>query len=204
MAIGPVEYMIVAFPGNKFKGEIAPAPAELIDSQTIRLIDLAFVIKDEDGNVATLEVGDLDSEVGAAFAELAGQGPGGLLNQEDLGGWQLGPRPSPARPRRYPGVWPGVSSRSTRDKRQSSRPRPPHLRPSMRTTPCFRFRSSPNCTRRAPSPTKSSPPPRPRSSGSSRSPAVRGPTRARAGHDQAYGASGPSACPAPWQRVHLP
>jgi len=84
MAIGPVEYMIVAFPGNKFKGEIAPALAELIDSQTIRLIDLAFVIKDEDGNVATLEVGDLDSEVGAAFAELAGQGPGGLLNQEDL------------------------------------------------------------------------------------------------------------------------
>src|SRR3990172_8719988 len=84
MAIGPVEYMIAAFPGNKFKGEVAPALAELIDSQTIRLIDLAFVIKGEDGDVATLEVGVLDAEVGGAFAELAGQGPGGLLNQEDL------------------------------------------------------------------------------------------------------------------------
>jgi hypothetical protein len=84
MAIGPVEYMIVAFPGNKFKGEIAPALGELVDSGTIRLIDLAFVIKDADGNVAALEVGDLDSEVGAAFAELAGEAPGRLLNEEDL------------------------------------------------------------------------------------------------------------------------
>jgi hypothetical protein len=76
--------MIVAFPGNKFKGEIVPALADLVDNGTIRLIDLAFVIKDADGNVATLEVGDLDSEVGAAFAELAGEGPGRLLNEEDL------------------------------------------------------------------------------------------------------------------------
>ena len=84
MPIGPVEYMIVAFPGNRFSGEIAPALAELVESNTIRLIDLAFVIKDADGNVATLEVGDLDSEVGAAFSELAGEGPGRLLNEEDL------------------------------------------------------------------------------------------------------------------------
>jgi uncharacterized membrane protein len=76
--------MIVAFPGNKFTGEIAPALAELVESNTIRLIDLAFVIKDSDGNVATLELGDLDSEVGAAFSELAGEGPGRLLNEEDL------------------------------------------------------------------------------------------------------------------------
>jgi hypothetical protein len=84
MAIGPVEYMIVAFPGNKFSGEIVPALGELVDNGTIRIIDLAFVIKDADGNVATLEVSDLDSEVGDAFGKLAGQGPGGLLNEEDL------------------------------------------------------------------------------------------------------------------------
>ena len=40
--IGPVEYMIVAFPGNKFRGEIAPALADLVDSYTIRIIDLAM------------------------------------------------------------------------------------------------------------------------------------------------------------------
>ena len=84
MTIGPVEYMIVAFPGNKFTGEIVPALAELVESGTVRIIDLAFVIKDGDGNVAAMEANDLDSEVGAAFAELAGEGPGRLLNEEDL------------------------------------------------------------------------------------------------------------------------
>ena len=84
MTIGPVEYMIVAFPGNKFSGEIAPALAELADNGTIRIIDLAFVMKDADGTVAAMELNDLDSKVGAAFAEIAGEGPGRLLNEEDL------------------------------------------------------------------------------------------------------------------------
>ena len=83
MGIGPVEYMIVAFPGNQFKGEIVPALQELVDAGTIRVIDLAFVIKDGEGNMAALEAGDLDSEIGAAFAKLGGVN-GGLLNQEDL------------------------------------------------------------------------------------------------------------------------
>jgi hypothetical protein len=83
MGIGPVEYMIVAFPGNRFKGEIIPALAELVDSGTIRVIDLAFVIKDADGSVATLEAGDLDSEVYQAFDALTSETMG-LLNENDL------------------------------------------------------------------------------------------------------------------------
>ena len=53
MGMGPVDYMIVAFPGNQFKGEILPALQELTDSDTIRIIDLAMVIKDENGNAYT-------------------------------------------------------------------------------------------------------------------------------------------------------
>jgi hypothetical protein len=83
MSVGPVEYMIVAFPGNQFKGEVIPALQELVDNGTINVIDLAFVIKDAEGNMAALEAGDLDSDVGAAFAKLGGAN-GGLLNQEDL------------------------------------------------------------------------------------------------------------------------
>jgi hypothetical protein len=82
MGIGPVEYMILAFPGNRFKGEIVPALAELVDSGTIRVIDLAFVIKDADGEVATLEMADLDSEVFQAFDALTSDTLG-LLNEED-------------------------------------------------------------------------------------------------------------------------
>jgi hypothetical protein len=83
MSVGPVEYMIVAFPGNRFKGEIIPELQSLVDAGTINVIDLAFVIKDAEGNMAALEAGDLDSDVGAAFAKLGGVN-GGLLNQEDL------------------------------------------------------------------------------------------------------------------------
>ena len=60
--VGPVEYMIVSFPGNRFTGQIAPALAKLIESNTIRVIDLAFVSKDADGAVASFELSDLDED----------------------------------------------------------------------------------------------------------------------------------------------
>ncbi|HJX06930.1 MAG TPA: DUF6325 family protein [Actinomycetota bacterium] len=84
MSIGPVEYMIVAFPGNEFKGEILPELARLQDTKTIRIIDLALVVKDENGKAEALEVSDLDSEFGAALANLLGNAGGGLLNTDDL------------------------------------------------------------------------------------------------------------------------
>src|SRR2546427_13189921 len=95
MGIGPVEYMIVAFPGNQFKGEIVPALQELVDAGTVRVIDLAFVIKDSDGNMAALEAGDLDSEIGLAFPKLGGVN-GGVLNQEDPGAPAEGREPQPS------------------------------------------------------------------------------------------------------------
>jgi len=97
MSIGPVEYLIVAFPGNQFKGEIVPALAELVESGTIRIIDLAFVMKDADGAVVTAEMGDLDSDVFKAFDALSPEGLG-LLNEEDLAaaGEELEPNSSAA------------------------------------------------------------------------------------------------------------
>lgn len=97
MGIGPVEYMVVAFPGNQFKGDIVPALAELSEAGTIRIIDLAFVIKDADGNIEAMEVSDLDSEIGSAFSAVLGSG-GGLLNAEDLeaAGEELEPNSSAA------------------------------------------------------------------------------------------------------------
>jgi uncharacterized membrane protein len=83
MSVGPVEYMVVAFPGNKFKGEIVPALGDLVDNGTIRIIDLAFVGKDADGNVLAFELEDADSEVGAAFSSLQ-QEHGTLLSEDDV------------------------------------------------------------------------------------------------------------------------
>lgn len=68
MAIGPIELLVVRFPGNQFKGEIAPALQELIDSGTIHVIDLIFAIKDEQGTLAVLELNDLGDQRMAVVA----------------------------------------------------------------------------------------------------------------------------------------
>lgn len=95
--IGPVEYLIVAFPGNRFTGEIAPALAKLVDAGTIRIIDVAFVGKDEGGDVASFELVDLDPEVRAGLENL-GVEVSGLFNEEDLmaAGEELEPSSSAA------------------------------------------------------------------------------------------------------------
>ena len=81
MEVGPVDLYIIGFPGNKFSGKIAPAIKELVDNGTIRILDLLFVMKDEEGAVLTLAIEDLDQE-GAAFADLEVTEPGSL-NDED-------------------------------------------------------------------------------------------------------------------------
>jgi uncharacterized membrane protein len=81
--IGPVEYMVVAFPGNKFRGEIAPELGSLVDAGTIRIIDLAFVSKNEEGDVTVAEVEDVESDVGRAFKQIEAE-VGDLVNEDDL------------------------------------------------------------------------------------------------------------------------
>jgi hypothetical protein len=81
--IGPVDYAIVAFPGNRFRGEIGPAIAELVENGTIRVIDIAFVAKDEDGNAVAMELLELDPDVQQALDSI-GVEVGGLLSDDDL------------------------------------------------------------------------------------------------------------------------
>ena len=81
--IGPVDYLVVGFPGNQFKGEIAPALAELVEAGTIRIIDIAFVGKDADGNTVSMELTELDPAVQEGL-ERAGVEVGGLFNEDDL------------------------------------------------------------------------------------------------------------------------
>jgi len=82
MGFGPVDVIIIGFPGNKFNGQIAPALLELVENKTIRLIDLLFVSKDLDGTVATLEIADLDPAHGPAYLEIAVT-HAGALDHED-------------------------------------------------------------------------------------------------------------------------
>jgi hypothetical protein len=81
--MGPVEYLVVAFPGNKFNGDIVPALAELTDKGIIHIIDLVFIRKDAEGNVAAAEIEDLPADVAAAFEGLDGE-INDLVNAEDI------------------------------------------------------------------------------------------------------------------------
>ena len=83
MSIGPVEYIAIAFPGNKFSGEIIPAIRELQDSGTIRVLDLVIISKDDEGNVASIELNEASPETQATFAALGVENRN-LLGQEDF------------------------------------------------------------------------------------------------------------------------
>ena len=83
MSIGPVEYIAIAFPGNKFSGAIIPAIKELQESGTIRVLDLIIITKDGDGNVTAIELSEASPEEQATLAALGVQGRN-LLGQEDV------------------------------------------------------------------------------------------------------------------------
>jgi hypothetical protein len=79
--MGPIDYLLIEWPGRQPTGEVAPHVIDLVDRGLIRILDLAFIAKAEDGSVAALEISDLGSEV-AAFAAFEGA-PSGLLSDED-------------------------------------------------------------------------------------------------------------------------
>ena len=80
-SIGPVDVAVIAFDGNRFNGDVAPALLELEDNGTVRIIDVTFVRKDHDGSVEVVEI--VDSEVAAAFERLT-LGQMDLLSADDL------------------------------------------------------------------------------------------------------------------------
>jgi hypothetical protein len=83
MRVGSVEYAVIAFPGNKFKGEIVPAIAELVEQGLVRVLDLVFVQKDAAGLVQVIETSALSPDEAAPFSALASRSLG-LLNDEDI------------------------------------------------------------------------------------------------------------------------
>jgi len=83
MSIGPVEILVMSFPGNQFNGDVAPALAELVDTGLIKVIDLVFVAKDAAGDVAALELSELDEATSAAFTPHV-EVPSGMLAEEDI------------------------------------------------------------------------------------------------------------------------
>ena len=83
MSLGPVEYALFAFDGNRFTGAIVPALVDLVEAGTVRIIDLSFITKDADGSVLTLELEELPADAADAFSVLDHE-VDDLLNDDDL------------------------------------------------------------------------------------------------------------------------
>jgi hypothetical protein len=81
--LGPVDWIVVEFPGSRFNGQIAPALLDLVERDVVRVLDLLVLKKDDDGSLEAFELSDLDEgEVGelrAYESELAM-----LLSEEDV------------------------------------------------------------------------------------------------------------------------
>ncbi|GAA2133132.1 DUF1269 domain-containing protein [Kitasatospora kazusensis] len=81
--LGPVEYAVIAFPGNRFRGEIATELDKLISKGIVRIIDLTFIKRDADGTLEILELDALDAQEARQFTDLDGE-IAGLLSLEDI------------------------------------------------------------------------------------------------------------------------
>ncbi|MET9931370.1 MULTISPECIES: DUF6325 family protein [unclassified Streptomyces] len=81
--MGPVDYLVLEFPGNRMTGEGLSHLLDLVDRHVIRVLDLCFVRKDTDGSVTGLEIADLDGDGELDLAVFDGASSG-LLGEDDL------------------------------------------------------------------------------------------------------------------------
>jgi hypothetical protein len=80
--MGPVDYLIIEFPDGQPKGKAAPLLVDLVERGLIRILDLTFIVKGEDGSVGAVEIADFDGDGKLDYAIFEGASSG-LLSEED-------------------------------------------------------------------------------------------------------------------------
>jgi uncharacterized membrane protein len=80
---GPIDYLVVEFPGNRMTGEAFPLLVDLVDRGLVRILDLVFVRKDTDGSVVALELKDFDGDGELDMSVFAGASSG-LIGDDDI------------------------------------------------------------------------------------------------------------------------
>jgi len=81
--LGPIGYLIVEYPGNKMTGNAFLELMSLVDRGLVRVLDLQFVMRTEDGSLAVMELSDIDADGQFDFGVFAGVSSG-LLDESDL------------------------------------------------------------------------------------------------------------------------
>ena len=81
--LGPVDYLVLEFPGSRMTGEAFPILVDLVDRGIVRILDLVFVSKGEDGSIVGLEIADFDADGELDLAVFEGASSG-LLDEDDI------------------------------------------------------------------------------------------------------------------------
>ena len=99
-SMGPIDYIVIEWEGRMPNGEAMPALIDLVDRGIVRILDLAFIAKDEAGNVVDLSIDEL-GQLSAEFATFEGAASG-LLGEDDIAEAAIARtrRPSAASPTR--------------------------------------------------------------------------------------------------------
>jgi hypothetical protein len=82
-SLGPIDYLVVEFPGDRFTGKAMPLLLDLVERGIVRVYDLVFFHHSEDGSVSRLEPGQLPVQGGADFSPFDGISSG-LLSDVDV------------------------------------------------------------------------------------------------------------------------
>ena len=81
--MGPIDYIVVEFPGSKMNGEAFPHLVDLVDRGIVRILDLVFVTKDLDGSVKGIAIADFDDDGELDLAVFEGASSG-LIGDDDI------------------------------------------------------------------------------------------------------------------------
>jgi hypothetical protein len=81
--LGPIGYLIVEYSGNKYTGNAFRELLNLVDRGLVRVLDLRFVMRADDGSLALMELSDIDADGEFDFGVFAGVSSG-LLDESDL------------------------------------------------------------------------------------------------------------------------
>ncbi|MEZ4564495.1 MAG: DUF6325 family protein [Thermomicrobiales bacterium] len=82
MSFGPIEMLMIRFPGDQISGDLAPALTELVNDGLVHIVDLLFIRKDAEGSITVFELGDLSPDLADQYAPLLTDVTE-LLNEED-------------------------------------------------------------------------------------------------------------------------
>jgi len=81
--MGPIDYLVVEFPGSRMTGRVFPQLVDLVDRGLIRILDLAFVRKEGDGSITGIELKEVDGDGTLGLSDFEGASSG-LLGDDDI------------------------------------------------------------------------------------------------------------------------